>query len=344
MNHDDQKDRSFVARFGATIVRGGIASIPNALYRYQGELGLSAQQTWFVSAILARKWDSDMPMPSLKQMADQSGVSRVSLHNYQRELVQAGWLRVINRQNAQGGKDTNIFDFEPLFRRLEEMLIRDRGEESDSQESGKYTPHVKTSLHTHVNPSEHPHVSTSVHLKEPVFKEAKKEVFNISNIRKSNSSNEHSVDNTVLQQISLDDTRIASRNGPDTHHGVEGIGSILNRVAPQSEIIQPEKRQRGRPRKFQDEESQMLLNYVSDFAREFADKATLNQSATRIVNLYRKWGKGNFPIFIDLLYQARATTKAQNNIRTSKFAYFCSVLEDLLGLKEEQPSVSGHHM
>ncbi len=163
-------------------------------------------------------------------------------------------------------------------------------------------------------------------------------VIDYSNIRMRNRSNDDFVDNTPSQQVSLDD------NGSDTHHGVESIGSIMDRVAPHREVVQPEKRQRGRPRKFQDEESQMLLNYVSDFAREFADKATLNQSATRIVNLYQRWGKGNFPIFIDLLYQARATTKAQNNIRTSKFAYFCSVLEDLLDLKEEQTSVSGHQM
>jgi len=165
-----------------------------------------------------------------------------------------------------------------------------------------------------------------------------------SNIRMHDRSKDDFVDNSASQPISVDAHRAVSRDGSDTHHGVEGIGSIMNRVVSQGEIVQSEKRQRGRPRKFQDEESQMLLNYVSDFAREFADKATLNQSATRIVNLYQRWGKGNFPIFIDLLYQARATTKAQNNIRTSKFAYFCSVLEDLLDLKEEQTSVSGHHM
>ncbi len=159
-----------------------------------------------------------------------------------------------------------------------------------------------------------------------------------------NRSNNDFVDNSASQPVSSDAPRASSQNGSDTHHGVEGIGSIMNRVAPHSDAIKPEKRQRGRPRKFQDEESQMLLNYVSDFAREFADKATLNQSATRIVNLYRRWGKGNFPIFIDLLYQARATTKAQNNIRTSKFAYFCSVLEDLLDLKEGQTSVNEHNI
>ncbi len=114
----------------------------------------------------------------------------------------------------------------------------------------------------------------------------------------------------------------------------------MARVGPQMESAQPVKRPRGRPRKFQDQESQTLLNYVSDFAREFADKATLNQSATRMINLYHKWGKSDIDAFVGVLYQARSMTKAQNNIRTSKFAYFCSVVEDLLGLKEQQNTAS----
>ncbi len=113
----------------------------------------------------------------------------------------------------------------------------------------------------------------------------------------------------------------------------------MARVGRQIETAQPAKRPRGRPRKFQDQDSQTLLNYVSDFAREFSDKATLNQSTTRVINLYHKWGKGDIDAFVGVLYQARSVTKAQNNIRTSKFAYFCSVVEDVLGLKEEQNAV-----
>ncbi len=62
----------------------------------------------------------------------------------------------------------------------------------------------------------------------------------------------------------------------------------MDPVASYMEATQTVKRPRGRPRKFQDRDSQTLLNYVSDFAREFSDKATLNQSTTRIVNLYHK--------------------------------------------------------
>jgi len=159
---------------------------------------------------------------------------------------------------------------------------------------------------------------------------------NRSNIRKSTRSEDDFVDNTPSQPISIEGQRSVSRNGSDTHHDLEGVGSIIARVGPQIDAAQPVKRPRGRPRKFQDQDSQTLLNYVADFAREFSDKATLNQSATRMINLYHKWGRGDIDAFVGVLYQARSVTKAQNNIRTSKFAYFCSVVEDLLGLREEQ--------
>ena len=59
----NETDRSFLARYGAAILRGGIAAIPRALYRYQAELGLPPQLVWFVSAILAHKWDANLPTP-----------------------------------------------------------------------------------------------------------------------------------------------------------------------------------------------------------------------------------------------------------------------------------------
>src|SRR3712207_5583662 len=128
-----EKHRTFLARYGATILRGGIAAIPAALYRYQGELGLSLHQVWFISSILSHKWDADLPHPSLKRMAAQTRVGEKYLHQYKNELIKAGWLTIIQRQNWQGGQDTNFYDFSALFRRLEELL-----EERRPPDSGGY--------------------------------------------------------------------------------------------------------------------------------------------------------------------------------------------------------------
>jgi hypothetical protein len=153
--------------------------------------------------------------------------------------------------------------------------------------------------------------------------------FDHSNIRESTRSINKNVDNPVSQPISL-----AEQNGHvDTGstvrewRGMEGVGEVI-------------KRKRGRPRKYSDEVSQTILNYVADFSREFADQATVNQSAARFINDFQKWGKGDMDAFIGILYQARSITKSQGGIRGSKFAYFASVVEDLLGLKDEQASRS----
>ena len=79
--------RSFVERFGATILRGGIAPVPATLYFYQAELGLSPQEVWFISYILTYKWDTDLPHPSLVQMAAQVAVSLRHLHRIKDRLV-----------------------------------------------------------------------------------------------------------------------------------------------------------------------------------------------------------------------------------------------------------------
>jgi hypothetical protein len=81
---------------------------------------------WFVSAILRHQWNADLPHPSLSRMEKRTGVSRRQLHTYQKQLVAAGWLRVISRRTAQGGQDTCSYDFTPLFTTLVTLLERDK--------------------------------------------------------------------------------------------------------------------------------------------------------------------------------------------------------------------------
>src|SRR5690349_12870013 len=63
----------FLSRFGATLLSGGIAAIPMALYHYQAELGLAPQEVWFVGYILAHRWTDALPYPSLRRMSRRTG-------------------------------------------------------------------------------------------------------------------------------------------------------------------------------------------------------------------------------------------------------------------------------
>ena len=113
---------SFAARFGRVILQHGIAPLPSALYHFQGALGLSAQQVWFVSYILAHKWDADLPYPSLKKMADRTRLSLRQLQRIRASLEATGDLQVGTQFGTRGGQDANTYDFAGLFARLETVL------------------------------------------------------------------------------------------------------------------------------------------------------------------------------------------------------------------------------
>ncbi len=112
------RDYSFVARYGRVIAAAGIAAIPKALFTYQRALQLSAVQVWFTSYILAHRWSTDLPYPSLRLMAARTHYSERHLHDVKDSLVAAGYLRVIGRIGPQGSQDTNAYDFAGLLAAL----------------------------------------------------------------------------------------------------------------------------------------------------------------------------------------------------------------------------------
>jgi hypothetical protein len=147
----------FLARFGATILSGGIAAIPTSLYHYQAELRLAPQEVWFVGYILAHRWTDALPYPSLRQMSRRTGISTQMLHRYKQSLVEKGYLATIPRHRPSGGRTSNSYDFSGLFARLEQLLRRDRrdpawqptADESEEQEQDADAPQG-------VPPSQHP--------------------------------------------------------------------------------------------------------------------------------------------------------------------------------------------
>jgi hypothetical protein len=137
------KMADYFARFGETIARSGIASIPDAIFSFQKELGLSVGECWFVAQILRFKWTTELPRPSLRKMAAYTGVSERTLHNYKNSLIEKKYLTPHNRTDQTGRKDTNYYDFSPLFDAIVKLLdkkdnkvnpIEEETEEIESEE------------------------------------------------------------------------------------------------------------------------------------------------------------------------------------------------------------------
>jgi hypothetical protein len=119
-------------------------------------------------------------------------------------------------------------------------------------------------------------------------------------------------------------------------------------VSQEEMEVEPEKRRGGfekvgaalppRPRRRAEysEERQALTEYITDFSREFGDKAPLKSSVTRAYNLLTRSGV-TLSAFISHMYEARAITKERSSSiknKGEKMGYFFRVLEDRLGLKD----------
>lgn len=116
---------SFDARYGKLIRTAGIGTVPFALFYYQAELGLQPQEVWFITYVLAHRWTSDLPFPSLAGMARHSGLTKRALRNYKDSLVAKGFLIVHERRRPDGGTTSHGYDFSPLFDRLDALIMRD---------------------------------------------------------------------------------------------------------------------------------------------------------------------------------------------------------------------------
>jgi hypothetical protein len=88
-----------------------------------------------------------------------------------------------------------------------------------------------------------------------------------------------------------------------------------------------------------------IQSYISDIAHQFGDKAALKSSVTRAYNLYEQSGR-TMDAFINALFLARANVKERHQSTTqepiqNRMSYFFSVLEDQLGLKNDEHNGRG---
>lgn len=116
----------FDARYGRLIRTAGIATIPFALYYYQGELELTPQEIWLIGYVLAHRWTSDLPFPAVRELARRSGVTTKTIEKHKKSLEARGFLEVVRRTRADGGNTSIGWDFSTLFDRITELLRRDR--------------------------------------------------------------------------------------------------------------------------------------------------------------------------------------------------------------------------
>lgn len=308
-------------RFGDDILQAGFTAIPNLVLDHYSSLGITPGEMMFIIHVWQYWWTEKDPYPSLRTIAGKMSVSRRQVSNYTQSLKSKGLLLVHERQDPERGQVTSEYDFSPLIRAL---TGTNKGVKDIS------SPPMKDSSRGGAKSISGGPLKNSSTEEDTDQKD-------LDNHTQHNKSIETS--NIRMVETRMRDERNGQARGATEdggHNQTESVGAVL-------------KRRRGRPPKttYADPDRQVILDYVSDFAREFADRAPLSSSTTRAYNLYQLSGT-ELSTFIGAMQQARSIVKERSgSIRSqagdpnrpsgvkAKMGYWFSVLEDLLGLKDE---------
>jgi hypothetical protein len=132
-----------------------------------------------------------------------------------------------------------------------------------------------------------------------------------------------------LNRLYLHQARTSTTAKPPPATGMTAIGNFLPRPNPRPTAT---------------EEWQVLVDLLSDIAREFRDEAQLSESVSRAYHLMQHAKITDIGVFTAKIYEARAITKSRYATIKRRMPYFFACLSDVCGLKptsSAQSSPSG---
>jgi hypothetical protein len=331
------KSYTFLARYGSTILRGGIAAIPTALFTYQALLDLSPQEAWFISYILAHKWDEDLPYPSLRKMAERTGLSVRQLHRIKDAIVEKGYLHLVPRRRADdGGQDSNAYDFAGLFGRIEELL-RAEGRLAEQRQRAPYPePGGADPVERVARPlGGGGRVVRAPVAPAPPATAAPRARASQGGVTPASSGG---------MTTPAPGARTAATAGRGT--AVTPPAAPRRTPAPASGMA-PEKSPALKANKNPDKNpesippSAFIMSVVSDFSRELGDTAHETANMLQANHLWHESGLGE-QAFVDLLYEARGRTRRAQGAQgagqiQNRAAYFFTVLRALVSEGPPEP-------
>ena len=364
-------DPSFVARYGRVISKHGISAIPRALFTHQNQLGLSPQQVWFVCYIFSFQWDTALPYPSLRKMAERTGYSRQQIINIKASLVEAGYLRLVTRYN-ENGQDSNAYDFSGLLEAIRKQLQPDQaGEESveAQDENAQEEPDVTAEPSERRRPIGRQRQSRQSRFPAPdSVDDGSRAPGRTGSALPGNGAQhgvEHSFTGGIAHQLAGRVEQGFTRGleqrlaGPVSRASIPPANADLPRgqkgVLPEVESSQIEANQEedysnhnSPKRKFVTTDanrhipgySRYIAQVATDFSLELGDSAHEASNIKQALNLWRESGLGEVQ-FVDVMQEARKRTRKYQSRPTwdamdNKMAYFYATLRSLLGLGKEE--------
>ncbi len=316
---------------------------------------LSRDAKMLYAVLLGYAWQEERCFPGYGRLCADMGASDNFVRKCMRELQDARLLR----QQRRGLGLTNLYTLTDLRRadlRVDPAHLKSRTSPGEVQEANN----PRTSSREVLDPAwrEVPDPAWREVKVETVEQETDKQETEYSNIRKASTPNKSGSDESRSAQKAA-----ISRIRPVNISDIQGRGDIPQELLPDANLTTQTnssrdmsstgggmvrlgdallQRRRGRPSADEAEARRVIRQYVEDFGRELGDQAP-KSSVTRAINLMQEAGV-SLGLFIGALQDAKKTTqKRSGNIQKqgagglaqkNKMAYFFSVLEDQLGLRE----------
>ncbi len=259
-----------------------------------------------------------------------TGLSKASAARGLKGLKEKGIIIAQRNRSTEKGDEATTY------------ALRFKGEPVEKRAD---TPLSQFETPPRVSPARHPRVS-----KLNTQQTGEQQTDNISNIRMAHSqenkkgtgetaSHHRPVEQTISQPANLGSAGTTPANPVVIGKLIQQRGADLHKYPPS--------RRRGRPTAEEAELRADLSRFIEDFGRELGDEAP-RSSLTWAVNCMRRTGV-DIGTFTSVLYEARSITQSYSGAITkqadsgqvawpkkNKFAYFKRVVEDLLGLKDDQ--------
>ena len=137
-------------RWGIPELDHGNVIIPEPIYRFHGELGVTGNHFVLIVQLSAFRYESKTgkASPSFQTLAQRMGISRRQVMRVVKKLEDDGWLTIVRR-----GTETNEYNFQPFAKACWDLYlqsIRAASDESDTSASDE----SDTTLVTDMSPEE----------------------------------------------------------------------------------------------------------------------------------------------------------------------------------------------
>lgn len=101
-------------------VAAGFTTVPNALIKYQSQLGITQNEMAVILNLIIHWWYRDkLPFPTTRNISKRSGLALRTVQRALKSLVAKGFIQKINQE------DKIVYDFEGLRLQLERYAKND---------------------------------------------------------------------------------------------------------------------------------------------------------------------------------------------------------------------------